>query len=138
MDSEKACLLCILKVRGLGPQNLKKLKNQIGTCREVWKAPVEQLTAVVGPKLAQGLMEVRSSCDPEEELGRCLNLGIEVLAEFDERYPQSTTLDILPGKPKGSGRYGDCDSWVPESDALWLDDGQKIGTGPGKGGLRSS
>jgi predicted Rossmann fold nucleotide-binding protein DprA/Smf involved in DNA uptake len=89
MDSEKACLLCILKVRGLGPQNLKKLKNQIGTCREVWKAPVEQLTAVVGPKLAQGLMEVRSSCDPEEELGRCLNLGIEVLAEFDERYPQA-------------------------------------------------
>lgn len=89
MYSEKACLLCILKVRGLGPQNLKKLKNQIGTCREIWKAPIERISAVVGPKLAEGLIEVRSSCDPEEELNRCLNLGIKVLAEFDPEYPQA-------------------------------------------------
>ena len=89
MYSEKACLLCILKVRGLGPQTLKKLKNQIGTCRDIWQAPIEKISAVVGPKLAQGLKDARNSYDPEEELSRCSSLGIEVLAEFEEGYPRA-------------------------------------------------
>lgn len=87
MYSEKACLLCILKVRGLGPQKLKKLLNQMGSCREVWKAPIERLSEVIGPKLARALKEVRDSHHPEEELARCLAVGMEVLAEFEADYP---------------------------------------------------
>lgn len=89
MYSEKACLLCILKVHGLGPQNVKKLKNQIGTCREIWEAPIARVSAVIGFNLAQGLEEVRRRYDPEKELDRCRSLGIEVMAEFEEDYPQA-------------------------------------------------
>jgi len=89
MYSEKACLLCILKVQGLGPRNLKKLRNQFGTCRDIWEAPIEKVSAVVGAALAQGLKEVRQRCDPEQELSTCRSLGIEVMAEFEEGYPQA-------------------------------------------------
>ncbi|MGE5544729.1 MAG: DNA-processing protein DprA [Bacillota bacterium] len=87
--SEKACLLCILKVHGLGPKNLKKLKNQFGTYREIWEAPIERVSAVIGYSLAQGLNEVRRNCCPDEELSRCRSLNIEVLAEFEKEYPQA-------------------------------------------------
>lgn len=89
MYSEKACLLCILKVHGLGPKNLKKLKNQFGTYREIWEAPIERVSAVIGYSLAQGLNEVRRNCCPDEELSRCRSLNIEVLAEFEKEYPQA-------------------------------------------------
>jgi len=89
MCSEKACLLCILKVRGLGPQNLAKLKSKIGTYREIWEAPYAQVEKIVGGNLAQGLAEVRRTCAPEEELGKCIEQGIQVMAEFEPEYPQA-------------------------------------------------
>ena len=89
MCSEKACLLCILKVRGLGPQNLAKLKSKLGTYREIWEAPYAQIEKIVGNNLAQGLIQVRSTCDPEAELGRCIALGIQVMAEFEDEYPRA-------------------------------------------------
>lgn len=87
MSSEKACLLCILKVRGLGPQSLAQLKSKIGSYREIWKAPYAQVERIIGSSLAQGLMEVRCTCDPEEELGKCIGLGIQVMAEYEDEYP---------------------------------------------------
>lgn len=89
MCSEKACLLCILKVHGLGPQNLAKLKSKIGTYREIWEASYAQVEKIIGSNLAQGLVEVRRTCDPEEELEKCIGLGIQVMAEFEPEFPQA-------------------------------------------------
>lgn len=81
--------MCILKVRGLGPQSLAQLKSKIGSYREIWKAPYAQVERIIGSSLAQGLMEVRCTCDPEEELGKCIGLGIQVMAEYEDEYPRA-------------------------------------------------
>ncbi len=87
MYNEKACLFCICKVRGLGPQKLKKLKEHLGSYREIWTTPIGQLSEIIGPKLAQGLIEVRNNYNPEEELARCLDAEVKILAEFEADYP---------------------------------------------------
>jgi len=97
MYSEKACLLCILKVHGLGIRRLEELRKRIGSYRGIWLASTEQISEIVGTRLANGLRELKGRLDPDEELGRCLSLGMEVLAHFEPGFPAS--LAQIPSPP---------------------------------------
>ena len=51
---QKACLLYSQGTWTGAPES-KEIEKSDRTCREVWKAPVEQLTAVVGPNWLRAL-----------------------------------------------------------------------------------
>lgn len=96
MIGEKDYLLSILKVQGLGPLKLKKLKDQLDSYEGIWNTSLDKLSAIIGPKLASSLHEVREQQDPAEEQKKCRQAGIGVLAYFESDYPESFRVIHTP------------------------------------------
>ncbi|NLV16998.1 MAG: DNA-protecting protein DprA [Syntrophomonadaceae bacterium] len=96
MIGEKNYLLSILKVQGLGPLKLTKLKDRLNTYEEIWNTPREMLSEIIGHKLASSLHEIREQQGPAEELEKCRQAGIGVLAYFESDYPESFRVIHTP------------------------------------------
>lgn len=97
MVSEKAYLLGILNVAGIGPKKAEILKKEFGSYQSVWNASAEKLTAVLGRDLGSALNSLIGSLDPDKQLKDYEEAGYKVLAEFEEGYP--TALKNIPANP---------------------------------------
>lgn len=98
-DAELKDLVCLGMVPGVGPLTSRALLDHFGSAGKVLKASPSALKQVagVGSKLAEAISRARVDYDPEVELERCAQLGIEIILQSDDRYPQS--LRDIPDPP---------------------------------------
>jgi DNA processing protein len=85
---EIAYWITLSRVAGIGRARLRRLKEYFGTLDRVWCASAGQLRSTgLDEKTLGHLLEARSTLDPDAELVRLKQCGIQALAADDERYP---------------------------------------------------
>ncbi|MGE5422858.1 MAG: DNA-processing protein DprA [Ignavibacteriales bacterium] len=97
MQREKACLVSILAVHGIGPKKVHLLKERLGSFQAAWQAPAETLTDMLGHDLGTALIAFRNSTDPEQEFKAIAAHGYSLVAEFEPEYPSA--LKNIPSPP---------------------------------------
>ncbi len=77
-------------VPGVGPRTRKSLLECLGSPEAIFDAAPNILRQVpgVGPKLVRAISDAATSIDVAEELKRCDENNISLLADTDERYPK--------------------------------------------------
>ncbi|MCC6705909.1 MAG: DNA-protecting protein DprA [Thermomicrobiales bacterium] len=76
------------QVRRIGPRQVEALQRAFDDDLErAWRAPLSELTAVLGEKVAAKLDETRQTFDLEAAAAGCLRLGHSVITWQDARYP---------------------------------------------------
>lgn len=88
-DDALAATLRLSLVRGVGPRLRKALLERFDTPAEVLAASPEQLQQVagIGPKVCRAIREA-GQIDVDEQLALCRQHGIELVPDFDGRYPR--------------------------------------------------
>ncbi len=82
-------LLALNKIPGLGSRRLMSLIENVGSARRIWGASVKELIAApsISKKLAIDIVNARSIVDPDEELKKISELGIDLITIWDDDYP---------------------------------------------------
>jgi DNA processing protein len=98
-DAERADLVCLLMVQGVGPHTCRSLLERFGSASAVLDASVTKLRAVsgIGTQLAGRIARARRELDPENELELCGNAGVTLLPQGDPGYP--APLAEIPDPP---------------------------------------
>lgn len=75
-------------VKGIGAVRLRALQDHFGDLAMAWQAPMETLNAAgLSPKLAERLIQVRSSVDLERYMTKLEVQDIHILTWEDDLYP---------------------------------------------------
>ncbi len=75
-------------IKGIGAVRLQALRDHFGDLETAWQAPMDALQAAgLGAKLAERVIQVRSSLDLEAFLKRIQDGGITILTWEDDLYP---------------------------------------------------
>ncbi|MFH0938836.1 MAG: DNA-processing protein DprA [Planctomycetota bacterium] len=93
-DSATTNLIATLRLahaRYVGPVTFRKLIRVFGSAEAVLAAPRERLLEVpdIGPRMADGVIEARQSAWAEEELARCQQRDVKLLAQDNPLYPRA-------------------------------------------------
>lgn len=81
--------LALNAVSVLGSRRIRKLIDFTGSAREAFSLPEEEiLKAGIPEKAAAAFIRERAGIDPEHELLRCQELGINVVTLADSNYPE--------------------------------------------------
>jgi DNA processing protein len=76
-------------VKGIGAVRLQALMNHFGDLSVAWQAPMEALLAAgLSSKLAERVIQIRTSVDLEKYMARLGGRGIQILTWDDELYPE--------------------------------------------------
>ncbi|MEK7177831.1 MAG: DNA-processing protein DprA [Patescibacteria group bacterium] len=74
---------------GIGPMKFQALKAHPRGVRGAYEAQLNELTPMIGQRLAEKFIEFRRKFDPKKELEKLNKNGITVLAVDGEDYPES-------------------------------------------------
>src|SRR5437899_3175034 len=88
-EAERADLVCLMMVPGVGPHTCRALLERFGSATGVLDAPPGSLRAVagVGKALADRIARARRELDPAAELALCRGAEVAVIARGDPDYP---------------------------------------------------
>lgn len=83
--------LSLIRTKGVGPVNFRKLIQKLGSIDTVLGASVAQLTKVegIGDKTAEHIARSRGQFDASKELDLADKLGVQLICLDDPRYPAS-------------------------------------------------
>ena len=86
-------------ISGVGPRTRRALLDRFGSSEAVLNAAPSQLRDVegVGPKLVEKIVAARQQSDAEDEIARCRDLGVTILADDEPDYPP--LLRQIPDPP---------------------------------------
>jgi len=85
---ELAYWIVLSRVAGIGRARLRRLKQCFGALDRAWGASAAQLrSAGLDERTVEHLLEARASLNPDAEMGRLRQCGIQALTADDERYP---------------------------------------------------
>lgn len=106
MENDKAYIVGLLGIKGLGPQKLRKMKRELGSYQAIWEAPTNWLMERVGAEIAGEIFELRRTSDPEDQLSKIQAAGFMVWADYEEEYPSRLKeIHVPPLLLFGRGRY---------------------------------
>ena len=76
-------------ISGVGPRTRRALLDRFGSSEAALNAAPSQLRGVegVGPKLVEKIVAARQQSDAEDEIARCRDLGVTILADDEAGYP---------------------------------------------------
>ena len=76
-------------ISGVGPRTRRALLDRFGSSQAVLNAAPSQLRDVegVGPKLVEKIVAASQQSDAEDEIARCRDLGVTILADDEPDYP---------------------------------------------------
>src|SRR5690348_3289423 len=84
-----AYLLALHSIDGLGPVRLKRVMEYFKDPKVAWEAKPQEFRALgIYQKTMDLLIETKKKLDPEKELERLKDQGIEVMTIFDQDYPE--------------------------------------------------
>ena len=103
LDDPDARLLARMRlhlVPGVGPIIQQRLLSSFGSAENVFEAPAAVLREIdgIGLKLAQAILEAKSSDEAQREISRCRDGGVRILCPEDPGYPQK--LLMIPDPPQ--------------------------------------
>ncbi len=92
-DSDRQQLEATLRlslVSGVGPRIRQTLLERFGSVEAIFGATHDELlsTTGVGPKPAAGIRRAINEIDVPSELARCHRNNIDLIADYDDRYPR--------------------------------------------------
>ena len=86
------------KIRGVGPQKMRKLIAFFDSPLSIWEAGLEDLIrSGIGETLSKKILEQRPQIDPEEEWQKMEKENVRMILETDEEYP--LLLKEIPTAP---------------------------------------
>jgi len=86
--TERACLIALSLIEGLGPVRLGRLIRSFGSAREAWAAPASALErSDLPPVVRQILLARRQDCDPFLAVKAFEDEGLAIVTSLDEDYP---------------------------------------------------
>ncbi len=95
---EKAYWIAFNRVPGIGPARLAALLELCGSIQAAWEAPLSTLRqAGLDRRSLENLMALRGQVDPQAELERVRQAGVQVLTWDDPAYP--ARLRQIPHPP---------------------------------------
>ncbi len=76
-------------ISGVGPRTRRALLDRFGSSEAALNAAPSQLRSVegVGAKLVEKIVAARQQNDAEEQIARCRDLGVTILADYETSYP---------------------------------------------------
>ena len=76
-------------ISGVGPRTRRALLDRFGSSEAALNAAPGELRGVegVGPKLVEKIVAARQQNDAEDQIARCRELGVTILAEYEPGYP---------------------------------------------------
>jgi DNA processing protein len=76
-------------ISGIGPRTRRALLDRFGSSEAALNAAPSQLRSVegVGPKLVEKIVAARQQNDAEEQIARCRDQGVTILADYETGYP---------------------------------------------------
>ena len=103
LDDPDARLLARMRlhlVPGVGPIIQQRLLASFGSAENVFEAPAAVLREIdgIGLKLAQAILEAKSSDEAQREISRCKDGGVRILCPEEPGYPQK--LLTIPDPPQ--------------------------------------
>jgi len=87
MQKDLAYWVALSYVRQITPQVFDKLLKKFGMAKNIWKAKEKDLEAL-DHNLAQKIIDLRKSIDPEKLVAEILKKGIKILTIKDKNYPK--------------------------------------------------
>lgn len=110
LDDPDASLLARMRLHlipGVGPIMQQRLLESFGCAEKVFEMSAAVLREIegIGPKLAQAIVEAKTSDDAQRELKRCQDAGVSILCPELPGYPQS--LLTIPDPPQVLFAKGD-------------------------------
>lgn len=98
--NSKGYYILLSMVEGLGPRRLALLTDIFGDAEQVWHAGEKDLHAVPGlpKKTVADLLDKRKRLDPDREIQKLLNSGIQVVFLDEPAYPPSLKEIFDPPK----------------------------------------
>lgn len=88
-DAELPYWVAFHRMSGVGSATLLALRDAFGTLSEAWQASQADLRAIgLSERAAAAIAEARREIDPEAEIERVREAGVDVLTIDDERYPR--------------------------------------------------
>jgi len=82
---------------GVGPIRFQKILDRFGSAARAWEAPPAEFILCLGKKFADDILPVRDSLDPEKVFKKIVERGINIIPNYDDRYPQ--LLKNIPYPP---------------------------------------
>lgn len=77
------------RLKIIGPARFKKIWNFFGNLEEAWQAKaIDFQSAGIEEKIAQEIIDLKSQIDPDAELEKLINDGINFVRLNDENYPR--------------------------------------------------
>jgi DNA processing protein len=87
--AERACLVALSLVKGLGPARLSYLVSLCGSAQGAWTAPDATLERAGLPEgVLLALLDHRRGRDPFREIQALRDEGLEIVTSLDEDYPR--------------------------------------------------
>ncbi|MGE5397827.1 MAG: DNA-processing protein DprA [Chitinophagales bacterium] len=87
--TEKMCLVSMVRIPGLGPQKIRKVRNETGSYQSAWKAPHQLWQNVCGAEIANNIVKLRTESEPERILDEAKGYVNEIITELDDNYPDN-------------------------------------------------
>ena len=113
MDT-KAFWIAFNRVSGIGPVRLAALLDVCGDIETAWRASIQQMQAArLDRRSIELFLDARRNIDPERELQKVVDAGVEVITWEDGDYPPS--LRVVDGAPPVlymRGRLTSQDEWA--------------------------
>ncbi|HEU0115219.1 MAG TPA: DNA-processing protein DprA [Thermomicrobiales bacterium] len=72
----------------IGPVRLERLRRHFGGLAQAWNADARALAAVLDARAVESLLRTRRALNPDRELERIIQGGIEAISIEDPRYPR--------------------------------------------------
>jgi len=97
-QEDKIHLNALYLLSGVGSVTLRKLARFFPDFKSAWEAPLELLLqAGIGPQSAENICQKRNAINPQEEWGKVLKYGIDIVSWNDDSYPP--LLKQIPNPP---------------------------------------
>jgi DNA processing protein len=114
MTDEKLYWIGLNLVKGIGPVRLQALLDHFGGLRAAWDANrMDLIQAGLNQKIADHLLEIRSTVDLEDYYQKIINQGIKVVTWLDEDYPiRLKNIQQPPPVIYLLGEYKPDDQWA--------------------------
>lgn len=87
MSSSKKYYLGFSYMQGIGPTRFDAMIQRFGTVEQSYSASFPELSEVIGSRYASLFVAFRSTFQPEKELSRLENQGIQVITREDALFP---------------------------------------------------
>lgn len=110
-QTERAYRAALYEVDGIGPGRMKLLLSYFGSAVEVWNREEKKLREIgLSEAVVAEIRKRRTTVDPKNHLAALAKLGIRVLVQEDEEYPELLKkLDDSPQVLFVRGHFDACD-----------------------------